>query len=139
MKTQLKKVQRGFTLIELMIVIAIIGILAAVALPAYQDYTTRAKVSELLLGASAIKTSVSEKASIDSTVASSGNGLTVTVVGKIASGSVSSAGIIKVEGTATSVGTAVTITLTPTIGAGGTVLWSCTGTPQNVVPSECRA
>ncbi len=56
----MKKVQQGFTLIELMIVVAIIGILAAVALPAYQDYTTRAKVSEGITLASAAKTAVSE-------------------------------------------------------------------------------
>lgn len=56
----MKKVQQGFTLIELMIVVAIIGILAAVALPAYQDYTVRAKASELILAASACRTSITE-------------------------------------------------------------------------------
>tara|TARA_R110001583_G_scaffold161866_1_gene314053 strand:- start:1490 stop:1990 length:501 start_codon:yes stop_codon:yes gene_type:complete len=56
----MKKVQQGFTLIELMIVVAIIGILAAVALPAYQDYTIRAKVSEGLVLASGLKTAIGE-------------------------------------------------------------------------------
>lgn len=56
----MKRVQQGFTLIELMIVVAIIGILAAVALPAYQDYTVRAKVSEVVLAASGMRTDVSE-------------------------------------------------------------------------------
>ncbi len=56
----MKSLQKGFTLIELMIVVAIIGILAAVALPAYQDYTIRAKMSEVLLAASACRTSITE-------------------------------------------------------------------------------
>src|ERR1700757_428361 len=56
----MKKMQQGFTLIELMIVVAIIGILAAIAIPAYQDYTVRSKVTELINAAGVCKTSVAE-------------------------------------------------------------------------------
>lgn len=65
MKAQM---QKGFTLIELMIVVAIIGILAAVALPAYQDYTVRAKVSEVIIAASSPKSLISEAFQSDGTV-----------------------------------------------------------------------
>lgn len=64
----MKRIQQGFTLIELMIVVAIIGILAAIALPAYQDYTVRAKVSEGVIGASSAKSTVSEAFQTDSVV-----------------------------------------------------------------------
>ncbi len=65
--------QKGFTLIELMIVVAIIGILAAVALPAYQDYTVKAKVSEIVLAASACRTNVSEVYQSTSNLPDAGN------------------------------------------------------------------
>ena len=135
----MKQIQKGFTLIELMIVVAIIGILAAVALPAYQDYTIRAKVSELILQASGFRTSISEKAQVDGTLASAGTGLTVNVVGKVTGGSVSNAGLVVINGTntAASVGAAVTLTMTPTM-AGGTLTWSCTGAPSKYFPASCR-
>ena len=65
-----RSMQKGFTLIELMIVVAIIGILAAVALPAYQDYTVRAKVSELILAASSAKVAVAEAAQTNNSMQS---------------------------------------------------------------------
>jgi type IV pilus assembly protein PilA len=135
----MKSIQKGFTLIELMIVVAIIGILAAVALPAYQDYTIRAKVSELILAASGFRTSVTERAQTDGTMANAGQGLSVTVVGKITGGTVTQTGTIMIagNGASTSVGTTVTVTLSPTY-TQGTVTWVCQGTPIKYMPASCR-
>jgi type IV pilus assembly protein PilA len=124
-----------------MIVVAIIGILAAVALPAYQDYTIRAKVSELLLAASAQRTTVTEKGQVDGGIGSAGKGMTIVTYGKVTSGSVTNGGVITIGARRSrrgvGVGTAVTVVLTPSW-TGTTVAWTCQGTPSRYMPGSCR-
>ena len=141
-ESNMRAISKGFTLIELMIVVAIIGILAAVALPAYQDYTIRAKVSELLLAASSARTTLAEKFQTDpSNITGFGVGATIAVVGKIATGLVDDGGTIVVTGGATSTSTGASVTVTMTASpntATGTMTWSCVGAPGKYLPATCR-
>ncbi len=146
----MKQIQKGFTLIELMIVVAIIGILAAVALPAYQDYMVRAKVSEVVLAASSGRTAVAETFSQKGTMS-----LTAGSMGVQNQTSKYVASVSYSSNTATQGDILVTASSDPSLAsaantrmilrgqgdtAAGTVKWLC-GTdnmPRKYLPSSCK-
>ena len=139
------KNQKGFTLIELMIVVAIIAILAAIALPAYQDYTIRARVSELAILASGAKATIGENIANTGGVLPANACLGVDATATLATVNLSSfacaaaTGVIIVTGTSRAGNTVLTYTPTPRlVGTVGTT-WGCSGVPIKYSPAECRA
>lgn len=135
----MQQAQKGFTLIELMIVVAIIGILAAVAVPAYQSYTVKAKFSEVVLGTAGIKTAVEICAQDLGTVTGctdASNGIAaVAASGRIASIATTN-GVITATAAATGGLSGQTYILTPTFLA-GKVTWAKSGTCTTVSPAIC--
>jgi type IV pilus assembly protein PilA len=156
----MKNLQRGFTLIELMIVVAIIGILAAVALPAYQDYAARAKISEALLAASGCKTSITEITLSAMALPDAGQWGCESIAGApnvsryVATVETSAEGAVRVELTGISTRTdGQGIIIRPWSSTTRTILtpgdkigmWDCGPDPTNtidisaMVPASCRA
>jgi len=144
----MRKIQQGFTLIELMIVVAIVGILAAIAIPAYQDYTVRAKVSEGLSLVNAAKIAVEDTfqstGTIPTTNTSAGYAGLTTATSYVTSVTIGTSGAITVVFTAnTGPMSAQNIVMTPATAAVGQPLtWTCVvGTPatnNRYVPANCR-
>jgi type IV pilus assembly protein PilA len=149
-----KMVQKGFTLIELMIVVAIIGILAAVALPAYQDYTVRARVSEVILAASSCRTTITDTVqnapNPDASTAIAAS-CSVSSTKMVVSGSANANGIVTVVGSALALkgdtsATANSISLAPYVNGaalvgtsdGGKTIseWKCGPAATNPMPTK---
>jgi type IV pilus assembly protein PilA len=154
--TRVSVVQRGFTLIELMIVIAIVGILAAVALPAYQDYTVRAKVSEVIMAATPAKTAVSETFQTTGVLPPADFALNIPITTYVASASYTqlpadptaspaipakAAISVLAQGDARLIGKSLVLTGTP--GTSGQIIWECRAATTNGIelkylPASCK-
>lgn len=143
MKTQIQKTQQGFTLIELMIVVAIIGILAAVAIPAYQTYIVKSRFSEVLSASNPYQTAIgvciqsngNNAAAIalcDNTAANLALGSGVPADNATATRNVASVAVTAATAVVTATGTALagglTSVFTPSINAAGAVVWTQSGT-----------
>ena len=148
-----RSLQKGFTLIELMIVVAIIGILAAVALPAYQDYTVRAKVSEVVLAASSAKTAVAEAAQVSGSMPSTGSLTVDTQASKWVAGVAysqvdASTGLITVTTKTAANGgdpnlNGKTLEMSGDLKGNGQVIWTCragatTPIDAKYLPTSCK-
>ena|SRR5690554_1335290 len=142
----MKKVQQGFTLIELMIVVAIIGILAAVALPAYQDYTARSQMSEALSLASGARTAVTEfytnEGQFPSNNTSAGLAQAAQIAGKYVASVTVSGGTItsKMQATGVSQGIQGKTMVLSAMTSAGSVDWVCKSgdVDDKYLPTSCR-
>jgi type IV pilus assembly protein PilA len=138
----MNKMQKGFTLIELMIVVAIIGILAAIAIPSYQDYTKKAKFTEVVNATAPFKQAVDEcfQSTGDLTLCHNGSGGMPAdggAYGALTSVTTTGSGVVKATGTAAAFGSAVDYTLSPTV-AGSTLTWAVLSTSGCVSKGWCR-